>query len=158
MKDLDTEKLGIKTFTVQYEDDTKDIIKPVSWRSLDDVQILQYEILEACRKSDGSIGDLLNPKNTDFWDPATKLAALMPTVGSSSQGIKIDKIEDCELLIDIFVTTTKTRDPETGFISPGESVLLPSLISRINGVNFLRLLLEMQKSQMKKMAKSTSLT
>lgn len=151
--DLDTEKLGIKTFVVEYEDGTKDIVKPVSWRKLDDVQILQYSILEESARCGGSPGDLFNPENKGFWEPARKLAALMPVVGNEAPGIAVDKIEDCETLIDIFITSSKSRDPDTGFIIPGsEGVLLPSSISRVNGINFLRLLVKMQtemKTQMK---------
>lgn len=144
---IDTEKIGIKTFVIEYEDGSKDIVKPVSWKYLDDVQILQYQILEVSAQCGGSPGDLFNPTNKDFWEPAKKMASLMPIVGKEEKGFDIDKIEDCETLIDIFITTTKERDPETGFIIPGnEGVLLPSLISRINGINFLRLLAKIQQN------------
>ena len=152
---LDTEKLGIKTFVVTYEDSTKEIVKPVSWKFLDDVQILQYSILEASAATGGSIAELLNHKNSDFWEPATKLAALMPIVGKDEKGINLDKIEDCEELIRIFVTTTTHRDQDTGLISPGpEGFLLPSEISKINGVNFLRLLTRIQQKIQEQMKKS----
>lgn len=152
--ELDTEKLGIKTFVVTYEDGSKDIVKPVSWKNLDDVQILQYNILEASANCGGSPGDLFKRSHTEFWEPARKLAALMPVVGKEEKGINVDKIEDCEQLIDIFITATKDRDEATGYIIPGpEGVLKPSAISRINGINFLKLLMQMQQAIQKKMEK-----
>ena len=139
---LDTEKLGVKTFVVTYNDNSRVVVKPVSWKKLDDIQILQYQILEATAACGGSPGDLLNPSNTDFWEPARTLASLLPVVGKEELGIDLDKIDDCEELIEIFVTTTKYRDPESGFITPSLDAvnLEPSRISRINGVNFIRLL------------------
>ena len=150
--EIDTEKLGIKTFVVNYEDGSKDVVKPVSWKKLDDIQILQYQLLQAGSSAGGSIGDILNPNNKDFWEPATKLAKLLPVVGNEEKGINLDRIENCEHLIEIFITATKDRDPETGFIIPGsEGILLPSLISRVNGINFLALLMRMEQEVLNKM-------
>ncbi len=149
---LDTEKLGIRTFIVKFNDGSKEVIKPVPWKDLDDVQILQYQILQATANAGGSPGDILNPKNKDFWNPAKKLAKLMPVVGSEEKGIDLNKIDDCETLLEIFVTTTSNRDPETGFITPptDKSNLEPSLISRINGINFIRLLIQVAQESQKK--------
>lgn len=144
---IDTEKLGVKTFIVTYEDESRELVKPVSWKNLQDVQILQYNILENTAMNSGSPGDLLNPENKTFWDSARKLAALMPIVGDEEKRLDIDRIDDIDQLIRIFVTNTDYRDPETGFINPGpnETTLKPSEISRINGINFFRLLVKIQK-------------
>lgn len=144
-------QLGLKTFSIIYVDGSRVTVKPVSWKALNDVQILQYEILTASANSGGSPGELLNPENKDFWEPARKLAALMPVVGQPEPGIDVDLIEDVDQLIKIFVTTSEARDPENGFIMPGEEgYLLPSLISKVNGINFLKLLAKIQQSLMKK--------
>lgn len=140
------EQLGLKTFIVYYEDGSRDTVKPVSWKALNDIQILQYEILTASAEAGGSPGELLNPENKDFWEPASKLAQLMPIVGKDKPGIDVDKIEDIDQIIRIFVTTSEARDPETGFIMPGEEgYLLPSYISKVNGINFLKLLAKIQQ-------------
>lgn len=142
-------QLGLKTFSIAYADGSRVTVKPVSWKALNDVQILQYEILTASANSGGSPGELLNPENKDFWEPARKLAAIMPVVGHKEPGIDVDLIEDVDQLIKIFVTTSETRDPENGFIMPGEEgYLLPSLISKVNGINFLKLLAKVQQELM----------
>lgn len=156
---INTEKLGIKTFIVQYEDGSKVIVKPVSWKSLQDVQILQYNILENTANNGGSPGDLLNPDNNDFWDSAKALAKLMPVVGQEEKGIDLDRIEDMDEILKIFVTNSTYRDPESGFIQPGpdENTLKPSEISRINGINFFKLLIKIQ-TELQKERQSTSST
>jgi hypothetical protein len=145
---IDTTKLGFQTFDLTYSDGSKDIVKPVSWKYLDDVQILQFQILQNCASKAGSPGDLLSPKNKDFWDSARKLADLMPLVGTEEKGIDIDRIEDMNEILEIFVTTTKQRDENTGFIIPEPKLgyLRPSRISKINGINFIRLLMEVKES------------
>ena len=146
-KEIDTSKLGIKTFLVTYEDGTQDLCKPVSWRNLQDVQILQYQILENTAACSGSPGDVFNPENKNFWEPAKKLATLMPVVGNEESGIDLERIEDMDQLIKIFITNTEYRDPESGFIAPGpnEDSLKPSEISRVNGINFFRLLMKVHQ-------------
>jgi hypothetical protein len=153
---IDTTKLGVKTFIIEYADGSKDIVKPVSWKNLQDVQILQYNILENTANNGGSPGDVLNPNNKDFWEPAKSLAKMMPVVGKEG-GIDLDRIEDMDQLINIFITTTEYRDPETGFISPGpqNTTLKPSEISRINGINFFKLLVQIQ-TKLQAENKSTS--
>lgn len=145
---LDTEKLGVKTFSVTYEDESTDLVKPVSWKKLEDIKILQYQILQNSASLGGCVGDLLSSSNKDFWEPANRLSKLMPVVGKDS-GIQLDKIEDPDEIIEIFVTSTTHRDEETGYITPGtEGFLLPSRISRVNGLNFLGLLMKVQKEVM----------
>jgi len=144
MTNINTEKLGIQTHTITYADGSSEIIKPVTWKYLSDVQILQYQIISNTAENQGSLCDILNTENKGFWDPAKKLAALMPIVGSDKKGIDLEKIEEVGDLVDLFITTTQHRDPETGFIAPapGEGYIKPSIISRLNGINFIRLLME----------------
>lgn len=159
MEKIETSNLTTKTFVVTYEDGSKDMVKPVSWKALEDLQLLQYNILENAAKCGGSVGDILNPSNKDFWNSATKLAKLLPVVGNEEKGIDLDKIEDMDLLVKIFITNTTYRDPESGFIAPDpkDSTLRPSEISRINGLNFFKLLMKIQTEIQERM-KNTSQT
>lgn len=153
MAKLDTELLGIKTFLVELESNKKLIIKPSSWQDLEDIQILQYKILETCWECNGSTGDIFNSNNKDFWESACDLAKLLPVVGKGKGFFNPREVEDIDELVRVFITNTIHRDESTGFITPGpDDFLLPSEISRVNGINFTRLLTNLLKNQEKKLS------
>lgn len=133
------------TFLVNYEDGTSDIIKPVSWKFLDEVEALQLEILKAAYEVNFSLSNLFRPKNVKFWDNAKKLANLLPVVGQDEKGFDPERIDSMDELCRIFVSTSEYRKPETGSVWNSGELLEPSEICRIHHLNFIDLLLTVEK-------------
>jgi hypothetical protein len=146
------------TFVINYEDGTNDIIKPVSWKKLDEVELLQYEILKAAYEVNFSLSALFKPSNKQFWNNAKKLAKLLPVVGQDKPGFNPEKIDSMDELCRIFVSTSPGRMNMTGAVWGEESALQPSEISRIHHLNFIQLLIrleEMESNQETKPATTT---
>lgn len=134
-------QLDSKTFRVTYATGEELIVKRVPWSDLDEVTALQTQLLECLDETNGFIGDLFSPKNKKFWDALRKLASLMPVVGQEETGIDLDRVAEVEDIIRIFVTRTSDYHEDYGAISPKDGeTLLPSEVSRINGLNFFRML------------------
>lgn len=152
-------------FTITFEDESTKIIKPVSWKTLDDLEILQSVILESVGECDGHLGTLLKPSNRKFWDAAEKMANLIPIVGETDRGFDPRQIEDSDLLCKLFVTADPRFSKVSGGLVPGEGGLLtPGIIARMNGLNFRQLLLtaietvqnQEQQTKTKKRSKTSS--
>lgn len=139
-----TENLN-PTFLVNYDDGTSDIIKPVSWKYLDEVEALQLEILKAAYDVTFSLSNLFRPSNVKFWDNAKKLASILPVIGKDDKGFDPERIESMDELCRIFVSTSEYRKPETGSVWNNDQLLDPSEICRIHHLNFINLLLTAEK-------------
>lgn len=133
-------------FIVNYEDGTSDIIKPVSWKYLDDVESLQLEVLKAAYDANFSLSALFRPSNIKFWDNAKKLASILPVVGKDEKGFDPEKIDSMDELCRIFVSTSEYRKVETGSVWNNNELLPPSEICRIHHLNFINLLLKAEES------------
>lgn len=133
------------TFLVNYEDGTSDIIKPVSWRYLDEVEALQLEILKAAYDVTFSLSNLFRPSNVKFWDNAKKLASILPVIGKDEKGFDPERIDSMDELCRIFVSTSTYRKAETGSVWNNDQLLDPSEICRIHHLNFINLLLTAEK-------------
>ena len=140
-----TELPNNPTFIVNYEDGTSDIIKPVSWKYLDEVESLQLEILKAAYDVTFSLSSLFRPSNVKFWDNAKKLASILPVIGKDEKGFDPEKIDSMDELCRIFVSTSEYRKPETGSVWNNDQLLDPSEICRIHHLNFINLLLTAEK-------------
>jgi hypothetical protein len=138
---MPSEKLS---FVVTFEDGSRDIVKPVSWKNLDDVEALQTEVLKiAVGEFDGHLGSAFKVSNTAFWDLICTLGNLMPLVGKTEVGFDPRKIDDILHLTEIFITAEPILSETTGSLVPSSgNTLTPSLISRINSLNFQKLLKE----------------
>lgn len=140
-------QLAKNTFKVFYNDGSEVIVKPVSWRLLEDVELLTQEIFVLLLEQDGNFGELFKPNNRKFWEFAGKLAEIMPVVGQTSPGIDLNKIDDLDQLVRIFITTSDKRHPVTGglYAENGQG-LPPSEIYRINSLNFFTMLEKAQET------------
>lgn len=134
------------TFLVNYEDGTSDIIKPVSWRYLDEVEALQLEILKAAYDVTFSLSNLFRPSNVKFWDNAKKLASILPVIGKDEKGFDPERIDSMDELCRIFISTSTYRKAETGSVWNNDQLLDPSEICRIHHLNFINLLLTAERS------------
>ena len=134
MKDT---KLASNTFKVTYSDGETVLVKPASWKSLEDIELLTKNLIKQMVDKDAHFGSLLKGSNTEFWGDVTKLASLLPVVGVEENGIDVDRIEDIDQIVRIFLTTSPGRDPKTGglFLKAEES-MEPSLVCRVNSLNF----------------------
>lgn len=132
------------TFKVTYEDQTTDIIKPCSWKQLEDVEILCFEILQEAYRVNFSLGSLFKPSNKNFWENAKKLAALLPVVGKQEKGFDPERIDSMDELCRIFVSASEHRHELTGSVWGKDDTLKPSEICRIHQINFFELLLKCQ--------------
>lgn len=139
-------KLATNTFKVKYSDGEEIIVKPSSWKSLEDIEILQRDIVKQLAENDGAFGEMLKVSNKRFWGNAEKIAAMLPVVGQTKKGIDLEKIDSIDDIVRIFITASSNRHPETGgiYIEPG-GTLAPGDVCRINGLNFTKLLREVQK-------------
>ena len=148
-KDDSTEGLNpLRTFTVTLDGGKQILIKPVSWKNLEDVELLQLEIVKAAYDAKFSLATLFKASNRQFWDNAIKLASLLPVVGQKELGFDPEKIDDIDELCRVFVSASTARQIETGSVIPdGYSVLAPSEVSRINALNFLGLLIATEQLQ-----------
>lgn len=133
-------------FLITYEDGTTDIVKPVSWKYLDEVEALQLEILKVAYDVTFSLSNLFRPSNTRFWDNARKLAGILPIVGKEEKGFDPERIDSMDELCRIFVSTSRYRKAETGSVWNNSELLEPSEICRIHHLNFINLLLTAEKS------------
>lgn len=151
--------LASNTFKVEYCDGTEAIVKPSSWKDLEDIEILQKELIKQLVDKDGAIGSLLKGSNKKFWGTCEKLASLLNVVGEPEKGIDLNKIEDVDQIVRIFITTSQKRHPETGgiYTEAGEP-LERSEVCRINGLDFLDLLNEIieETQTPKRKAKTTT--
>jgi len=147
---MSKDSLSNSTFKVEYSDPEETVIvKPSSWKVLEDIEYLQKEIIYLLAEVDGAFGDLLRPSNTEFWGHVRKMAALLPIVGQEKPGLDVDRIEDAEDIIRIFITTSKQRDPQFGSVFvEGGTPLLPGEVSRINSLNFTKILNHTQERLM----------
>lgn len=137
--DKDLKTLGQNTFIVTYSDESSEIVKPVSWKILEDVEELQYQLIQTFYYNDLYIGSTIRKKNVDFWDNAKKLAAIMPIVGKEDPGFNPENIDDPDMLCRIFLTASLEKN-KMGQIEATKNPLLPSDISKINNINFSQLL------------------
>lgn len=135
----------MRTFDIKYSSGEVVTVKPVPWAKLDDVCILQQNIIKCLLDSEGAVGSLLRPSNTEVWGYIKKLAALLPVVGVNEPGIDLNQIEELDEVVRIFVTLTEDYN-EYGLLSPptGEP-LRPSLIGDIHSLNFYSLMLQARK-------------
>lgn len=151
-------------FTITFEDGSTKTIKAAPWKALDDIEILQTTILESIGESDGHLGTVLKPSNRKFWDAAEKIAKLTPIVGEEEKGFDPRSIEDPDILCKLFITAKPNYSKTTGGLIPEEGgLLVPSVIARMNGLNFRQLLLtamtrtqEQPQPQKKKPSKTSS--
>lgn len=143
VKKDETEGLNpLRTFTVTLEDGKQILIKPVSWKHLEDLELLQLEIVKAAYDAKFSLATLFKASNRQFWDNAIKLASLLPVVGQKEPGFDAEKIDDLDELCRVFVSASVSRQLETGSVIPdGDNVLAPSEIARTANINFLQLLI-----------------
>jgi hypothetical protein len=149
-------KVSNNTFKVYYNDGEEIIVKPVSWKQLEDVEKLCQEIFIQLVEVDGSCGQLFRASNRKFWSNAEKLAAMLPVVGQEQPGIELDKIDEIDQLTRIFITVSDKRHPETGGIySPPGEQLPPSEIYRINSLDFFLALNQAQKTFQKRTLRKT---
>jgi len=149
VKKDETEGLNpLRTFAVTLEGGKQILIKPVSWKNLEDLELLQLEIVKAAYDAKFSLATLFRASNRQFWDNAIKLASLLPVVGQKELGFNPEEIDDIDELCRVFVSASTARQIETGSVIPdGDSVLAPSEISRCHGVNFIGLLIQMEQLQ-----------
>jgi hypothetical protein len=146
------------TFVVTYEDGSNDIVAPVSWKTLDQVERLQYEILQAAHEVNFSLGNLFKASNKRFWSNAKKLAALLPVDGNEKPGFDPEKIDSMDELCRIFVSTTTGRMNLTGSVWGEGETLEPSEICRIHHLNFIQLLIQIESQEKTVTPKSSTTT
>jgi hypothetical protein len=124
-----------RVFAVNYSDGEKVLIKAVSWKKLDDVRLLCYEILKEVVEKEGEITEIITPSNKVFWGHARKLSKLLPVVGSEEK-LNLDRIDDIDQIVDIFICSISSIDYSTGALK----AMSPSQICRIHSINFQKLL------------------
>jgi hypothetical protein len=124
-----------RVFTVTYSDGEQVLVKAVSWKKLEEVRLLCYEILKEVAEKEGEITEIITPSNKVFWGHAKKLAKLLPIVGSEEK-LNLDRIDDIDQIIDIFVCSISSIDYTTGALKTMD----PSQICRIHSINFHKLL------------------
>jgi hypothetical protein len=146
VKKDETEGLNpLRTFAVTLEGGKQILIKPVSWKNLEDLELLQLEIVKAAYDAKFSLATLFRASNRQFWDNAIKLASLLPVVGQKELGFNPEEIDDIDELCRVFVSASTARQIETGSVIPdGDNVLAPSEVSRINALNFIQMLIQME--------------
>lgn len=120
-----------KHLKITYSDNNSIIYKPVSWKHIDDVLVLQKQILENFLEEDGLLS-VFRGSNRTLWSHIETLANLIPSLDMSGVGIKLDLIEDIEDLVRIFINS------EPSYTNDGslEQLQYPSYISIMNGLNF----------------------
>lgn len=120
-----------KHLKITYSDNNSIIYKPVSWKHIDDVLVLQKQILENFLEEDGLMS-VFRPSNRKLWSHIETLANLVPSIESSFVGIKLDLIEDIEDILRIFINS------EPSYTNDGslDQLQYPSYISIMNGLNF----------------------
>lgn len=131
-----------QTFVLNYADGTMEVAKPVSWSQLEDVELLQFEILKNAAELNFCLGDIFKSQNTDFWNNAVKLAAMIPIVGNTEPGFDPKQLADMDQLCSVFITTTSGRNFKVGGIDVGDDTIEPSLICKIHYLNFIQLLVQ----------------
>lgn len=134
----------MKTIDIEYSDGRVITVKPVSWKYLDDLTVLTQKLVAALGKVNGAVGKLLSKQNVEVWDYLEKVAALLPVVGNKDPGIELDLIEDPWEIVKIFFTTTDTVNDD-GWLYSGDEAIAPSLLAKINALDFYSILLEVMK-------------
>ncbi len=132
----------MKNFDIDYTDGRKITVKAVSWKHLDDLTVLTQKLVASLGKVNGAIGKLLSKQNKEVWDYLEKVAAMLPVVGNKDLGIDLDLIDDPWEIIKIFFTTTETVNEDGWLSAEGEEMLAPSLLAKINALDFYSILLE----------------
>lgn len=114
-------------------------------------ELLQKDLIKQLVAKDGNLGSLLKGTNKEFWGTCFKLAGLLKVVGVDEKGIDLERIDDIDQIVRIFITTTTKRHPDTGgiYTEAGES-LERSEICRVNSLDFMALLSEIVQETAKK--------
>lgn len=120
-----------KHLKITYSDNNSIIYKPVSWKHIDDVLVLQKQIFENFLEEDGLMS-VFRSSNRKLWSHIETLAKLIPSIESSCVGIKLDLLEDIEDIIKIFINSQPTYDIDGSIFQ----LQYPSYISIMNGLNF----------------------
>ncbi len=124
------------------------IIKPVTWKQLDDLTEYQKIILEEFLVSNGALGTLLRPSNKRFWSSVEKICEMLRT--ENDVKLNIDLIEDTLDIQKLFITANEEVDLVEGYTIPIDNRYKPSYISVIHGLDFYQILREsIQKLQPK---------
>ena len=120
-----------KHLEITYSDNNSIIYKPVSWKYLDDVLVLQRQIFELFLEEDGLMS-VFRGSNRKLWSHIETLANLVPSIVSDCNGIKLNLIEDIEDIVKIFINS----EPSYAIDGSLDQLQYPSYISIMNGLNF----------------------
>jgi hypothetical protein len=121
-----------KTIIKFSNDEKLVLIKPASWKNLDNIIEYQKIILSDFLKKQGAIGSILAPSNTLFWNSIQNIFSLL----NFSQEFSLNEISEIEDIQKLFITTNTEKDLVDGWIVPEDNKFKPSLISVIHGLDF----------------------
>jgi hypothetical protein len=128
-----------RNFKVTYSDGEEVLVKQTSWKNLDDLSVLCFEITQILVEKEGEISDVISPSNTTFWAHAEKICKLLPLVGTD-ETLDLNRIDDMDQIIDIFVCGIGSINVNTGMLND----MSPSQICRIHSINFFKLVRKAQ--------------
>lgn len=139
-----------KRIKVTYESTQEmKIIRPVTWKQLDNLIEYQKVILEEFLIARGALGTLLRPSNKRFWSSVEKICEMLET--ENKEKLNIDLIEDSLEIQKLFITANEEVDLVEGWTIPSENRYKPSFVSVIHGLDFYQILSEtIQKLQPQK--------
>ena len=120
-----------KHLEITYSDSNIVVYKPVAWRYLDDVLVLQKQIFELFLEEDGLMS-VFRGSNRSLWSHIETLANLVPSIVPSCNGIKLNLIDDIDDIVKIFINS----EPSYAIDGSLNQLQYPSYISIINGLNF----------------------
>ncbi len=120
-----------KHLQITYSDNNNVVYKPVAWRYLDDVLVLQKQIFELFLEEDGLMS-VFKGSNRKLWSHIETLANLVPSIDKACGGIKLELIDDIEDIVKIFINS----EPSYGIDGSLDQLQYPSYISIMNGLNF----------------------
>lgn len=120
-----------KHLKITYSDSNCIIYKPVSWKYIDDILVLQKQIFENFLEEDGLMS-VFRGSNRKLWTHIQTLAKLIPSMEQTNIGINLDLIEDIDDLVKIFINSEPTYANDGSL----KQLQYPSYISIMNGLNF----------------------
>lgn len=124
---------------------------------LPDLIALQKSLLAAFLYQGALPGELLRPDNELVWGDIKRLSGMLSLVGGGE--LNLDLIEDCDRLVEVFFTTSTSRDPASGSIIPNEGErYYPSEISSLHGLNFFERLMEARNEAILMLERDKKLT
>ena len=150
-------EFGSNNRTIIFRKNDESIVKilPTTFGNIDTIMQLLETLLVQYFHHDGALGAIFRPSNKTTWNTVSKILKHHSLVGGGMLDMKDLEHLNIEDLRSLFVTQTGLTN-ELGYSVPDDKRLAPSMLSVLNGLDFLEILRLAIKKDMDSLTQQTS--